>query len=78
VPAACGEDPIEKYFADAAARHLAQATIRKRRELSEGKLLSFCCDQSFHLLRQLDVDALRSFRNGWRYSASSATKRHPR
>jgi site-specific recombinase XerD len=69
------EKAIEKYFADATARHLAETTIRKRRELVEGKLLAFCREKGFHLLRQLDVDALRSFRNGWKYSALSATKR---
>lgn len=69
------EKAVEKYFADATARHLAATTIRKRRELVEGKLLPFCRDKGFHLLRQLDVDALRGFRNGWRYSALSATKR---
>jgi site-specific recombinase XerD len=69
------EQAIEKYFADASARHLAATTIRKRRELIEGKLLPFCRDKGFHVLRQLDVDALRSFRNEWRYSALSATKR---
>jgi hypothetical protein len=69
------EKAIEKYFADAAARHLATTTIRKRRELVEGTLLPFCRDKGFHLLRQLDVDALRGFRNSWRYSALSATKR---
>jgi integrase/recombinase XerD len=69
------EQAIEKYFADATARHLAATTIQKRRELIEGKLWDFCQDKGWLLLRQLTVDALRSFRNGWRYSALSATKR---
>ena len=30
---------VEKYLADADARHLAPETVRKRRELLEGKLL---------------------------------------
>ena len=32
----------DRYFEDATARHLAPTTIRKRRELLEGKLLRFC------------------------------------
>lgn len=69
------EGAVERYFEDATARHLAETTIRKRRELLEGKLLVFCKEKGFHLLKQLDVNALRSFRNGWRYSALSAVKR---
>jgi integrase/recombinase XerD len=69
------EKAVEKYFADAAARHLAETTIRKRRELLEGKLLPFCRSKGMHLLKQLDVTALRTFRNGWPYSALSAVKR---
>jgi hypothetical protein len=66
---------VEAYFADAAARHLAPTTVRKRRELIEGKLLTFCRDKGLTLLKQLDVTTLRTFRNGWPYSALSAVKR---
>jgi hypothetical protein len=66
---------VEAYFADAAARHLAPTTVRKRRELIEGELLTFCRDKGLTLLKQLDVTTLRTFRNGWPYSALSAVKR---
>ena len=66
------EKAVERYFADATAWHLAATTIRKRRELID-EVPPFRRDKGFHLLRQLDVDALRGFRNGWRYSALSAT-----
>lgn len=69
------ERALELYFEDAAARHLADTTIRKRRELLEGKLLPFCNGKGISLLKQLDVSTLRSFRNGWKYSALSAVKR---
>ena len=36
------EKAVEAYFDDAKARHLAETTIQKRRELLEGKLLPFC------------------------------------
>lgn len=66
---------LELYFQDAAARHLAETTVRKRRELLEGKLLAFCNGKGISLLKQLDVPTLRSFRAGWRYSPLSAVKR---
>jgi hypothetical protein len=66
---------LELYFEDAAARHLAETTIRKRRELLEGKLLPFCEGKGLSLLKQLDVPTLRAFRAGWQYSALSAVKR---
>ncbi|HKW02308.1 MAG TPA: tyrosine-type recombinase/integrase [Vicinamibacterales bacterium] len=69
------EDAVAGYFEDAIARHLAETTIRKRRELLEGKLLPFCKAKGFHLLKQLDVNALRTFRNSWPYSPLSAVKR---
>lgn len=68
-------EAVAKYFEDAKARHLAATTVRKRRELLEGKLLPFCREKGFNLLKQLKVEPLRQFRNGWPYSALSAVKR---
>ena len=50
---------IDAYFDDATARHLAETTLRKRRELLEGKLLPFCRAQGLSLLKQLTVTTLR-------------------
>jgi site-specific recombinase XerD len=66
---------VEKYLADAEVRHLAAETVRKRRELLEGKLLPFCEVKGYELLSHLDVDALRTFRASWPYSPLSARKR---
>jgi len=66
---------VALYFEDATARHLAPTTLRKRRELLEGKLLPFCDRKGISLLKHLDVPTLRTFRNGWPYSALSAVKR---
>ena len=41
---------------------------QKRRELLEGKLLSFCADRGHRQLRDLTVERLREFRHGWTYS----------
>ena len=66
---------VAKYLADAEARHLAPETVRKRRELLEGKLLPFCDAAGYAILRHLDVDVLRKFRASWSYAPLSARKR---
>lgn len=68
-------EALQKYFEDAEARNLAKSTIRKRRELLEGKLLPYCDAKGFERLKELNVDALRSFRKTWKFSAISAVKR---
>jgi site-specific recombinase XerD len=54
---------------------LAAETVRKRRELLEGKLLPFCDAGGYSLLKHLDVDVLREFRASWPYAPLSARKR---
>ncbi len=66
---------VEKYLDDAEARHLAAETVRKRRELLEGKLLPFCEVGGYEILKHLDVDVLRRFRASWPYAPLSARKR---
>ncbi len=68
-------DAIAKYLEDVQARHLAPETIRKRRELLTGKFLPFCKAKGYMLFKQVDVDALRTFRRTWKYSPLSAMKR---
>src|SRR5687767_6765986 len=48
---------------------------RKRRELLEGKLLPYCEAKGFDRLKDLNVDALRSFRKTWKFAPTSAVKR---
>lgn len=68
-------EALQKYFDDAEARNLAKSTVRKRRELLNGKLLPYCQAKGFDRLKDLNVDALRSFRKTWKFSATSAVKR---
>lgn len=68
-------EALQKYFDDAEARNLAKSTIRKRRELLERKLLPYCEAKGFDRLKDLNVDALRSFRKTWTFAATSAVKR---
>ena len=68
-------EAISKYVEDAEARHLAAPTIRKRRELLQGKLLPFCESKGYPRLGDLNVDTLREFRKTWKFAATSAVKR---
>jgi integrase/recombinase XerD len=69
------EEAVGKFLDEAAARKLAKSTIKKRRELLEGKLVPYCRHRGYRQLRQLTVDALRAFRQTWKYSPLSAVKR---
>jgi len=66
---------IEKFLKEAETRNLAATTIKKRRELLEGKLLAYCKRKGYRHLRDLTVERLRDFRHGWTYSPLSAAKR---
>ena len=66
---------VEQFLEEAAVRNLAATTIKKRRELLEGKLLPFCAYKGFRQLRDLTVERMREFRRGWKYSPLSAAKR---
>jgi site-specific recombinase XerD len=68
-------EAVEAFFQEATVRNLAATTIKKRRELLEGKLLSFCTHRGHRQLRDLTVERLREFRRGWPYSPLSAAKR---
>lgn len=69
------KDAVSKYLEDSEARHLAAPTIRKRRELLEGKLLPYCQSKGHERLADLNVDTLRNFRKTWKFAATSAVKR---
>lgn len=68
-------EAVTKFLDEAKARKLAETTIRKRRELLDGKLLPYCKRHGYRQLRQLTVDVLRQFRQSWTYSPLSAVKR---
>lgn len=70
-------EAVEKHIADADARNLKPESIKKIRDIVERRLLDFCAKQGYRFLRQLNVDAVREFRNGLvkSYSPNSARKR---
>ena len=56
------ERAVEQFLEEATVRNLAATTIKKRRELLEGKLLPFCTHRGHRQLRDLTVERLREFR----------------
>jgi integrase len=78
------EDAIERFLADATARSLADSSMKKYRVLLQGRrnsdtssatLEEFARDAGYQLLKQLDVDALRKFRQEWKDGPRSARKK---
>jgi integrase/recombinase XerD len=65
---------VQKFLDDAQARHLGWQTVKKYRHLLEKRLLSWCESKGFRHLKQIDVDALRSFRGTWQDGALYASK----
>lgn len=70
-------EAVAKQIADAEARNLKSESLKKIRDVIERRLVGYCERKGYRLLRQLDVDAVREFRNelAAHYSANSARKR---
>lgn len=70
-------EAVAKHLADAEARNLKPESVKKMRDVIERRLLDYCANQGYRVLRQLDVDAVREFWNELvkDYSANSARKR---
>jgi hypothetical protein len=68
-------EAVGKFLDEAAVLNLAAHHDPEARELLVGKLLAFCERGGFHRLRELTVEALRTFRQTWTYSPLSAVKR---
>src|SRR6266852_27831 len=56
-------EAVEKYIADAEARNLKAESVKKIKDVIERRLQDYCSAQGYRSLRQLDVDAVREFRN---------------
>lgn len=67
-------DSIARFTDDAKARKLGSETIRKYENLLKKRLLPWCQSKGFRQLKQIDVDAVRTFRTTWDDSAVYATK----
>jgi integrase len=71
-------DVVTQFLADAKARHLTVATQAKLSVLLKKQLLDFCKDKGLERLSQLDPEALRAFRSGWKDAPISALKKFER
>jgi len=67
-------EAVEKFLADAKARHLGWETIRKYENLLQRRLLPWCDDKGYRLLKQVGVEQLREFRASWPDGPNYATK----
>jgi integrase len=67
-------EAVSQYLADCEARNLGWEAKRKYRHLFEDRLLPWCAKKGVHTLRQLNVDALRQFRQSWSDGPLYATK----
>src|SRR5205809_1599934 len=70
-------EAVEKHLEDADGRNLKPESVKKIRDIIERRFLGYCSREGFRVLKQLDVDAVRGFRNELvkDYSANSARKR---
>lgn len=67
-------EAIEKFLADAKSRHLGWESLRKYEILLSRRLLPWCESEGYRLLKHLDVDRAREFRNSWDDGATYAGK----
>lgn len=68
------KDAISKFFEDANARGLREPTIKKQKKLLEDRFLTWCADEGYRLLKQINVDAIRRFRATWDDAPITAQK----
>jgi integrase/recombinase XerD len=71
-------DAIDRFFEDATARGLAEATIGKLNVLLRKQLPPWCRSRGFLSLKQLTVDELTQFRATWADSPISKYKKQER
>ncbi|MDE3157100.1 MAG: tyrosine-type recombinase/integrase [Acidobacteriota bacterium] len=67
-------EAIDRYLADCEARDLKEPSLKKYRLFLRGQLLPWCEKTGRRRLRQLDVQALREFRESWTYAPTTKAK----
>ncbi|HEY1341268.1 MAG TPA: hypothetical protein VGF59_27350 [Bryobacteraceae bacterium] len=75
---------VQRFLADAAARHLSEAALKKYRVLLQGRratektsptLEEYAEETGYTFLKQLDVDTVRDFRQRWKDGSVSARRK---
>jgi integrase len=69
---------VHEYLADARARELSEATIYKLDIQFRKQFLVWCKVEGYRDLRELDLAAMRSFRNTWKDGAMAKKKKQKR
>ena len=72
--APASRDAVKKFLEDCEARKLGWETMRKYRHLLEDRFLLWTEQRGFHNPRQINVDARRQFRQGWKDGPLYASK----
>lgn len=67
-------EAVEKFLADARARHIGWETARKYENLLHRRFLAWCDAKGYRLLKQVGVDQLREFRASWTDGVNYAAK----
>jgi site-specific recombinase XerD len=68
-------EAVEKFLADAEARNLRPASLKKYRRLLEGQFLAYCRTRSATALHRLTVDFIRGFRDSLHHSPVTRLKK---
>lgn len=71
-------DAVRTYLSDAKARNLSEATLYKLKIIFEKQFLSWCAHKGYRFLTQLDLDALREFREAWKDAPLARSKKQAR
>lgn len=71
-------DAVSRYLSDAKARNLSEATLYKLKIIFEKQFLSWCSHKGYRFLAQLDLDALREFREVWGDAPLARSKKQAR
>lgn len=68
-------EAVEKYLSDAKARGLRPATLSKLQTIFKKQFVGWCRENGFRYLRELNVERLREFREGWNDAPLAASKK---
>ena len=67
-------EAVEKFLADAKARHIGWETARKYENLLQRRFLAWCDAEGYCLLKQIGVEQVREFRASWHDGPNYAAK----
>jgi integrase len=77
-------DAVERFLSDAKARNLSDSSLKKYRVLLQGRrsnerasmtLEEYAEKHGYRLLKQINIDVLRGFRQGWKDAPLAARKK---